>query len=105
MEVGSWGAAHPDEYEENKGNPLPDDPQDTGQDNAIYGNRFLNNGGIAIQHPMVDEITDGFSSDAQEIIYGNEYNDETHGNPAKPCPDSVLETDTIGHLGGDSPWT
>lgn len=105
IEVGAWGPAHPERFEEINSFPFPEPLFDSGQDNSIYGNKLLDNGGLAVQYPTVDgEITEDYGPDDQKFICGNEYNGDTHGNPGKSCPDSVPSTDTIGHLGGDSPW-
>lgn len=70
--------------------------------NAIYGNQLLDNGKRAIAFSSPDWIDNGLN--AQEVICGNEYNGDTQADPDKPCNDDVPETETIGHLGGDSPW-
>lgn len=108
--IGSWGATHPDAFEEYKGFPLPDEVRDTGRDNAVYGNRFTNAAGLAVRYPVVypDDgepyTPDGYGRGAQEMVCGNEFDGETHGRPDASCPESTPRTDTIGHLGGDSPY-
>lgn len=105
VEVGSWDATHPDDFEEYKGFPLPDAVRDTGRNNAVYGNRFVGNAGLAIRYPLVDgAIPEGYGPEAQEVVCGNEVDGETHGTPGADCPDSVPEAGPIGHLGGDSPY-
>lgn len=84
---------------------IPDD-RFPGKNNSVYGNRIIDNEGLAIAFPYDigdgDEIDAG--PDAQDVICGNEYNGDTQADPDKTCNDDVPETDTIGHLGGDSPW-
>ncbi len=110
VEVGSWDATHPEDFEEYKGFPLPEGFRDTGQDNAVYRNRFVGNAGLAIQYPVVypDDgeayIPDGYGPDAQQAVCGNDIDGETHGQPAKPCPGSLPTAEPIGHRGGDSPY-
>lgn len=88
-----------------KYNHIPDD-RFPGTNNSVYGNRIMDNAGLAIAFPYVlyegDEIEAG--PDAQKTICGNEYNGDTQADPDKPCPKAIPETDSIGHLGGDSPW-
>lgn len=110
VEIGSWGPTHPEKFEEYKGFPLPDVFRDTGRDNAVYGNRFTNYAGLAVQYPMVDPtdgdayIPEGYGPAAQKIVCGNEIDGKTHGKPEKSCSGAVQNTETIGHLGGDSPY-
>ncbi|WP_311174122.1 DUF1565 domain-containing protein [Halobellus ordinarius] len=72
-----------------------------GTNNAIYGNRLLNNDGLALRFAYPD--TQG--QDAQRIICGNEYNGQTHGEPDRSCPNEIPAGDGVGHTGGESPWT
>lgn len=85
---------------------IPDD-RFPGTNNSVYGNRIVDNAGLAIAFPYVlykgDEIEAGPA--VQNVICGNEYNGDTQADPDHPCPDDIPEADTIGHLGGDSPWT
>jgi hypothetical protein len=78
-----------------------------GKHNAVYGNRIIDNESLAIAFPGV--LYDGaeFNNrpEDQHVICGNEYNGDTQADPDKPCSEDIPETDTIGHLGGDSPWT
>lgn len=69
-----------------------------GANNAIYGNRLVDNGGLAIRFAYPDQ---GQGQRDQRTICGNEYNGETHGNPDGPCPDWVPERSGIGHTGGE----
>lgn len=110
VEVGSWGATHPERFEELKGFPFPEAAFDSGRNNAIYGNRFSGNAGMTIRYPIVypedgpSHVAEGYGPDAQRVVCGNEFDGETHGEPGASCPDSVPQAETIGHLGGDSPW-
>lgn len=83
---------------------VPDD-RFPGKHNSIYGNWLTNNRGIAMKYEAVGP---GTSIDAgpedQKVVCGNEYNGETMDDPDRECPNGVPESDTIGHLGGDSPW-
>lgn len=106
VEVGAWGIAHPKKAAELGGRELSEKAFDSGQNNAIYGNRIVHNSGLAIQF-RTDEsgkFISKMSPDAQRVVCGNEYTGETHGEPAEPCPDWVPQSEAIGHLGGDSPW-
>jgi hypothetical protein len=105
VEVGAWGIAHPDRAAELSDRELSEKAQDSGQDNAIYGNEIRNNDGLAIQYRTDDdEFVRGMGPDAQQTVCGNEIAGETHGKPEKPCPPDIPRTDEIGHTGGDSPW-
>lgn len=73
---------------------------ESGSNNAIYGNRLLDNGGLAIAMPYADE---GQGQSDQRTICGNEYNGETHGDPDGECPDWVPSGGGVGHTGGDPP--
>lgn len=101
VETWHWCIANPDQcdwYDE-----LPKAPEKGEQNYDIYGNRLLDNDGLAVKfnqgpdHPSVGP--DGFTT-----VCGNEYNGDTHGEPDNPCDEDFPQTDTIGHLGGDSPW-
>lgn len=111
VEVGSWGAAHPDRFEESNGIPFPEQGFESGQENAIYGNRLVGNGGLAIQYPVVypddgePKIAKPYGPDDQAAVCGNEISGRTHGTPTSNCPAAVPDGDGIGHLGGDSPWS
>lgn len=77
----------------------PEDFPKAGTQNSIYGNEFEElGGGKAIWY------TPETSEDEQRHVCGNTVAGETDGNPTRDCPDDLPETDTIGHLGGDSPW-
>lgn len=103
VEVGSWGPAHPDRFEEEAGFPLPEEYLDTGRDNAIYGNRLADSGGLAVRYPTVNgEIAERFGPDDQVAVCGNEVTGPTHGDPAASCPEDVPAGDGIGHTGGTS---
>lgn len=105
VEIGSWGAANPEDFEENKGFPLPEAVRDAGRNNAVYGNRFLDHAGLAVRYPRADgTIPEEFGPSAQRAVCGNHVDGETDGTPTEHCPDSLPDTDTIGHLGGDSPY-
>lgn len=78
----------------------PDAYSDGGTNNTIYGNRLLDNRGMAVQFSYPNDQ----GEDEQRAICGNEYNGPTHGSPDKKCPDGLPEGDGIGDLGGDSPW-
>lgn len=106
VKVGSWEVAHPEEFEENVGFPLPDAVLDTGRNNSIYRNRFLDNRGMAIQYPTVGgEIAAGYGPREQDTICGNGYTGTSHGNPGESCPSKVPSGDGVGHTGGESPGT
>lgn len=66
-------------------------------DNEIYGNEITGFQGQAI---AFDEDTLG----AQNYVCGNDIQGATNGEPEKECPDALPSEDTIGHMGGDSPW-
>lgn len=110
VEVGTWGVTHPDEFEQQKGLPYPEELFDSGRANSIYGNRFTDNAGLAIQYPIIypddgeSHIAEEYGPDEQTHVCGNVIDGETHGTPGTECPDDLRETNTIGHLGGDSPW-
>lgn len=105
VEVGSYPAVNPERWEEQRGFELPEQATEWGRNNSIYGNRLVDNGGLAIQYPTVDgEIPEGYGPDAQAVVCGNEYNGETHGDPDKQCGENVPAGNGIGHLGGESPW-
>ncbi|MFB6082301.1 MAG: hypothetical protein ABEJ67_05715 [Halanaeroarchaeum sp.] len=105
VEVGNWGAAHPERAADDRTRSLPDGADDTGKRNAIYGNRFVDYGGLAIRYPTTDgEIVSGFGPDAQEVVCGNTISGPTHGIPDRACPADLPRSATIGHLGGDSPF-
>ena len=77
-----------------------------GTNNAVYGNRIVDNAGLALAFPYElyngEELDQGPS--AQKVICGNEYNGESQGEPGKSCDSDVSKGEGIGHLGGDSPW-
>jgi len=110
VEVASWGPAHPERFEENTGVELPDTADTFGIENSIYGNRFVNYAGLAVQYPIVypddgdPHIAEGFGPDEQAHICDNTIDGPTHGTPTKACDADRPTTDQIGHLGGDSPW-
>lgn len=111
VEIGSWGPAHPDRYEKIKGEPLPEGLKESGQENSVYGNRFLDYGGLAVRYPIIypddgpQYIAEDYGPDEQRHICGNELDGATHGSPTEPCSDEIPTPDQIGHLGGDSPWS
>lgn len=110
VEVGSWGMAHPEDFEVGKGLPYLEELFDHGRANSIYGNRFVDCAGLAIRYPIVypddgpARIAEDYGPDEQTRVCGNTVNGETHGEPASACSDDVPTTGTVGHLGGDSPW-
>jgi hypothetical protein len=71
-----------------------------GTNNAIYGNRLVDNQGRALQFAYPDSQ----GQEAQRVICGNEYIGQTHGNPDRACSSAVPAGDGIGHTGGESPW-
>lgn len=91
IDVGNY-APYSDDY------PNPSAPN-AGRANAIYGNEILDSGELAINY------TGEVSEADQRHVCGNTINTPTGGNPTKECPEGLPQTDTIGHLGGDSPWT
>lgn len=78
----------------------PDSYADGGTNNAIYGNRLVDNRGKALRFAYPD--SQGW--EAQRVICGNEYNGQTHGDPDRVCPSELPKGDGIGHTGGESPW-
>lgn len=111
VQVGQWGAAQRNRYEEASGRPFPEELYDSGRKNSIYGNRIVDYGELAIGYLTVhtegegDHIAEDYGPDDQRHVCGNTINGPTHGNPDKACPGSVPTTETIGHLGGESPWS
>lgn len=111
VEVGSWGLANPEKFEENKGVDFPAEAAATfGQQNSIYGNEFRDHAGMAVQYPVVfpedgqPHIADGYGPADQAHVCGNTIDGPTHGTPEADCQADLPTTGTIGHLGGDSPW-
>jgi hypothetical protein len=99
VEVGSWGAAHPERFEENTGIPFPEQGFESGQENSIYGNRLLDNGGLAIQYPLVypddgePKIAEPYGPDDQAAICGNDVSGRTHGTPTGSCTAEIPDGD------------
>lgn len=86
---------------------LVDFPDDRypGTGNAVYGNRIVDNEGLAVAfHSIRHEADFDNGPDVQETICGNEIGGETMGEPERGCPEWVPDGDGIGHTGGDSPW-
>lgn len=110
VEVASWGVAHRERFEQINDLPYPEELFDHGRANSIYGNRLTDNAGLAVQYPIIypDDgepyIAEGYGPDEQTHVCGNVINGETHGKPTKECPETLPDTETIGHLGGNSPW-
>lgn len=101
VQVGSWGLANQERFEELNGMEYPEAATDSGQGNAIYGNRLTGNNGLAIRFPMdADGIAPNYGPDAQQYVCGNTYDGKTHGDPDAPCPDDVPAGDGIGHTSG-----
>lgn len=97
VKVDSWGRARQERFEEETGEPFPEAAKDAGQNNAIYGNRLLDNKGKAIRFEMDEEGNlFGYGPDDQRVLCGNEITGESHGAPEKPCPDSVPTSERIG---------
>lgn len=90
VDIGNYAESNPDF-------PHPDAPE-AATKNAVYGNEFTEMEGLAINY------TSETSEDKQRHVCGNTVTGETEGNPSKPCPDDLPEPETVGHLGGDSPW-
>lgn len=110
VEVGSYGLAQPEAFEDQYGMAFPEDLLDHGRANEIYGNRIVDCAGLAIQYPTVytdgtERIVEGYGPGDQTRVCGNSITGESHGQPARACDGEVPTTDTIGHLGGDSPWS
>lgn len=107
VEVGAFPLAYPERFEESRGFPLPETVLETaGRDNSIYGNRLVDNAGLAVQYPMKNgQLAKDLGPKSQRVVCANVYNGKTHGEPGAPCPASVPTSDQIGHLGGDSPFT
>jgi hypothetical protein len=89
---------------------LPEEYLAAATNNAVYGNRFENNGGDAIAYSVTDDqgrqigVDRSTGRELQEVICGNEYVDETAGDSGHSCAASVPTGEDTGHLGGDSPW-
>lgn len=76
-----------------------------GTNNAVYGNRIVDNEGLALAYQSIrHEAPYDNGPEVQDTICGNEYNGRTMGDPDRGCGSSVPTADVIGHLGGDSPW-
>lgn len=76
-----------------------------GTENSVYGNRILDNTGLAVAFQSIRHDADFDNGPGvQEVICGNTVNGETMGDPTKSCPESIPAGDGIGHLGGESPW-
>lgn len=111
VEVASWGVSHPGAFEQEKGLPYPEDLFDHGRSNSIYGNRFTDCAGLAIQYPLIYPedgeayIADEYGPDEQHHVCGNVVSGPTHGTPEKECSNDLPTGDGIGHTGGESPWT
>lgn len=73
-----------------------------GVNNAVYGNRLLDNAGKAIAFNSTEGLPSG--PEYQQYLCGNEYDGATDGEPGASCSDEVPESSTIGHTGGDSPF-
>lgn len=71
-----------------------------GNNNAVYGNRFIDNESYAVYDVPWTDSRPPFSV----TICGNEYNGETHYDPDQACAEGIPQGDGIGYLGGDSPW-
>ena len=78
--------------------PLPDE-QFPGRNNAVYGNRLLDNAGDALNFYGPERFPNG--PEHQRVVCGNEVRGSTQGEPAATCPASVPSGDGVGHTGGD----
>jgi hypothetical protein len=111
IDVGNWGLTSPEQYERIAGHPYPESLRDHGRANSIYGNEITECAGLAIRYPMVDSddgeprIAEKWGPEAQSRVCGNTVSGDTHGRPGTECGTDVPTTETIGHLGGDSPWS
>lgn len=106
IEVGWSGILDSAAEPEDMAGELADVADETGTENAIYGNRIVDNDGLAIQY-LTDENEEflaGRGPDDQQVVCGNEYNGETHGEPDSKCPEWVPQGDSVGHQGGKRPW-
>lgn len=88
--------------------PETDLERKMGTEHAVYGN-VLKDYTIAAIDFLRERKRPGRNSNPtpadQRHLCGNEYDGEPGiGTPGEPCSDDVPETDTIGHLGGNSPW-
>jgi len=76
------------------------------RDNAIYGNRLAD-----FDKPFRFLTTDVLTApgpEAQRLFCGNQVggaSDPEFSMASDSCPSDVTMPDTIGHRGGDSPWT
>ena len=92
IRVGSLPIAEPEaSYTE-----VPESALEEGQSNSIYQNSIKEFAGPSIYFEI--------ESHKQDLICGNEYDDEISSKPDTPCPEKVPESDGIGHTGGDGPW-
>jgi hypothetical protein len=111
VEVASWGVAHPEAFEREKGLQYPTELFDHGRANSIYGNRFKDSAGLAIRYPIIypedgePHIAEGYGPDEQAHVCGNDVTGPTHGTPEAACPSDIPKGDGIGHTGGQSPWS
>lgn len=111
VEMGSWDVANKEAFEEQKGSPFPEELFDSGRANSLYGNRIVDCAGLAVQYPVTStddgdsRIAEDYGPDDQRHVCGNEVNGETHGDPGSECDTSLPTAETIGHTGGDSPWS
>lgn len=101
VKIGSWNPFYQEEeFLEKAGEAYPAEALEleAGTDNAVYGNRFTGNAGLAIQFQTDkhEDIIPEYGPDAQRQICGNMYDGETHGTPDDSCPDSVPTRDRIG---------
>lgn len=110
VEIASWGVANREEFEQEKGLPYPEELFEHGRANSVYGNRFTNYAGLAVQYPVIypddgeSYIAEGYGPDEQMRVCGNVVDGATHGTPEMACSNEVPEGDGIGHTGGENPW-
>lgn len=110
VKVGSWNPFYQeDAFLEKAGEAYPEEALelDAGTDNAVYGNRFTGNAGLAVQFETDknEDIIPEYGPEAQHHICGNEYNGRTHGDPDAACSGDLPVGDGIGHTGGSSTRT
>lgn len=99
------------------GQPETELERQMAKQNSVYGNVFAGYTHNALRFEHIEEdyqqgledrgITDPdlVTPADQERLCGNEIDGDTHASPTDPCDGDVPQTDDIGHLGGDSPWS
>lgn len=81
------------------------DGTEWGRNNSIYGNRLSNFSKEVFRARTGGDIV-SVGLDGQEVICGNTIEDsagENYDSGTSSCPTTLPTSETIGHLGGDSP--